>query len=237
MEDKDIIDYGEIKVPTSWDEITLKQYQELAKYYEEQDKEFDIRDVIHILCDKTAEEINQLPVEFTEKILSTLSFIKEPPKVGEPTTSINVNGEVYSINTENKLRTGEYVSYETVIKSDKYNFAGVLGVLARREGEIYDSHFENEVLPERIRMFENIPMADGLRVINFFLSKLIVLKTHSQLYLAAEEAINLTAQDIDNSQKNGVLSKLSTKLLMRKLKKLRKSIKSMRPIISNTSHL
>ena len=234
MEDKDIIDYGEIKVPTSWNDITLKQYQELTKYYEDKENEFDIRDVIHILCNKTADEINQMPVEFTNKILSTMSFIQEPPKVGEPTTSINVNGETYTVNTENKLKTGEYVSYETIVKSDKYNFAGILGVLARKEGEIYDSHFENEVLPDRIKMFENIPMTDGLRVINFFLSKLLVLETHSRLYSAVEEAINLTAQDIDNSRRNGELSKLSTKLQMRKLNKLRKSIKSMRLTISNT---
>lgn len=236
MEDNNIIDLGEIKVPTSWDEITLKQYQELTRYYEDKEKEFDVRDVIHILCNKTSDEINQLPVEFTEKILSILSFIKDPPKIGDPTTTIEVDGEKYTVNTENKLRTGEYVSYESIVKSDKYNFAGILGVLARKKGEVYDAHFENEVLPDRIKMFENIPMLDGIRVINFFLGKLIVLKTHSQLYSAVEEAIRLTAQDIDNSRKSGVLSKLSTKLQMRKLNKLKKSIKSMRPTISNISH-
>ena len=48
MDNENVIDFGSWTVPTSWEEITLKQFQEIEKYYSNKDKDFDIRDVLHI---------------------------------------------------------------------------------------------------------------------------------------------------------------------------------------------
>ena len=222
--EENIIDYGTWTVPSSYDEITLKQFQELTKYYSDKDKKFDVRDVIHILCNKTIDEVNALPMEFAEKILSKLIFLQEQPKYGEPTTNITIDGELYSINIMQKMKTGEYLSVDSILKSDSTNFAAILAVLCRKEGEIYDSTFEAEKFEKRVEMFEKIPMLEAMRVINFFIQRYIALETPSLLSSQLKETINLMRKDIENSAQNGEVSKRTMKSAMKTLNKLEKTI-------------
>lgn len=217
---------GTWNIPTDWSQITLRQFQEIDRYYKEKEKETDIRDVVHILAGKTIDEVNQLPVEFLEMILEKLSFMNEQPNVGEPTNKIELDGTTYQVNIMNKLKAGEYVAVDSVVKSDAANFAAILAIICRKEDEIFDSKFENEVLEDRIKMFENAPITKVLPIMNFFLNCYILSETPSQLYSMVEEEISLTAQNIQDSVKSGEITKLSSRWLMRKLRKLEKSLKS-----------
>ena len=62
----EIIDYGKWTVPTRWEDVTLKQFQEVERYYEDKDKKFDVREVLEIFTNHTRDEINALPIEFLE---------------------------------------------------------------------------------------------------------------------------------------------------------------------------
>lgn len=219
---EDIIDFGSVTVPTKWEDLTLKQYQELTKYYADKEKKFDAREVIHILCNKTVDEVNALPLEFTEKIMEKLLFLKEEPKIGEPTIELTVNGEKYHINVMEKMKTGEYLQAQSVLQSDQYNFAAMLAILCRKDGEIYDSKFEAEMFEKRVGLFEKVPMLDAMRVINFFIQCYITLQAPSQLSSQIKEAISLIRMDIENSAQNGHIGKLSTKSVVKKLRKLEK---------------
>lgn len=222
----DKINLGSWNIPTSWDDITLKQFQEIDNYYKDREKEPDIREMLHILAGKTIDEVNQLPVEFLEIIFDKLSFMNEQPSVGEPTNKIELDGTTYQVNILNKLKTGEYVAVDSVVKTDAANFAAILAIICRKEDEIFDSKFENEILEDRIKMFENAPITKVLPVMSFFLNCYILSETPSQLYSMVEEEINLTRQSIQDSVKNGEITKLSSKWQMRKLRKLEKSLKS-----------
>ncbi len=226
--EENIIDYGEWTVPSSWNDVTLKMFSELERYYSEQveEKQFDAREVLHILCNKSIDEVNALPMEFTERILEKLDWLQKAPEYGEPTNKMKINGETYIANTQEKLKTGEYVSLDTIMKQDKHNYAAMLAIMCRKEGEAYDSHFENEVLGDRIKLFERIPMMDAMRVVFFFINLYITSQIPIQLSSKVEEALNLVAKNIETSRKNGDLSVWSSLLLKRKLKKLRKSIKA-----------
>ncbi len=226
--EENIIDYGEWTVPSSWNDVTLKMFSELERYYSEQgeEKQFDAREVLHILCNKSIDEVNALPMEFTERIMEKLDWLQKAPEYGEPTNKMTINGEVYIANTQEKLKTGEYVSLDTIMKQDKHNYAAMLAIMCRKEGEAYDSHFENEVLGDRIKLFEQIPMMDAMRVVFFFINLYITSQIPIQLSSKVEEALNLVAKNIETSRKNGDLSVWSSLLLKRKLKKLRKSIKA-----------
>lgn len=226
MDNENIIDLGSWNCPSAWSDVTLKQYQEISKYYSDKDKDFDVRDVIHILCNKTVDEVNMLPMEFTERIMEKLLFLQEKPQIGDSTVDITVDGVKYHINIMEHLKTGEYLASDQILHSDPFNFAAILAILCRKDGEIYDSKFEAEVFPKRLEMFENIPMIDGMRVINFFIQRYITLRTPSLLSSHLMEAINLTRKDIETSVKNGEHTRLWQKLQMIKLKKLEKSIKS-----------
>ena len=225
-EKKEYIDYGEWNVPTSWNDITLKMYQEIERYYDGKDSGFDAREVLNIITGKSIDEINALPAEFLEIIMNKLSFLQTQPETGEASNKVVINGETYLINVAEKLKTGEYVQADTIIKSDKHNYAAILGILCRKEGEKYDSKFEAEVLNSRIEMFENTPMVKLMPIVSFFLELCMIYTTPTLLSLKAREAVDLTRQHIESLHKNGEISKRSMKSQMKKLKKLEKSINS-----------
>lgn len=231
--EENIINLGEWNCPTKWEDITLKKYQEIDRFYEGSDKSFDIREVIHILCDKTVDEVNSLPIDFLNIILQKLSFLQEKPEEREPSNKIVISGETYSVNTMEKLKTGEYVQVDTVLKSDKHNYAAILAILCRKQGEIYDSNFEAEVLEDRIKMFEEQPVVNILPIVSFFLNCYMMSATPSLLYSKVEEAINHIQQNIDSSEKIGVFKRFFMNLQMRKL---RKSLKSINSTLQTRSH-
>lgn len=222
--DKNIIDLGSVTVPTSWNDVTLKMYSDIERYYSDKDKEFNILDVIDILIDKDRDYVMSLPQEFLENILEKLSFLQTSPEEKEPVNYIEIDGERYTVHTENKLKVGEYVAADTAMKGDKHNYAAFLAILCRKDGELYDSKFENEVLEDRIKMWEKQPVTKILPVVGFFLNLYIILQMPTLLSSKVMEAIDLTRKDIETLQKNGAVSKRSMKSAMKKLKKLEKSI-------------
>lgn len=226
LDEKDIIDLGSWHCPTSWDDVTLEMFQKIEKYYSDKDKNFDVREVLDIFTDHTRDEIDQLPINFTDKLLNELSFLKEQPKYGDASPKIEIDGEEYCINVMEKLKTGEYVAIDTILKSDPHDYISILAVLCRKNGEIYDSKFEAEVFEDRQKLFAKQSIIKIMPLIAFFFNLYILRMTHSQLYSEVEEGLNLMEQNIESSRANGDLSALSTRRLMKKLRKLRKSLKS-----------
>lgn len=226
MDNENVIDLGKWTTPKSWDELTLKQFQAIEEYYSDKEKKFDVREVLELFTDHSKEEISQLPIDFVDKLLNELTWLHESPKWGEPTNKIELDGEKYQVNVQEKLKTGEYIAVDTVLKSDKHNYAAIMAILCRKEGELFDSKFENEVLGDRIQMWEKVGVTKVMPIISFFFELWLVSQKNTQLYSMVEEAISLTRQDIENSHKDGALSKRSMKSAMKKLKKLEKSIKS-----------
>jgi hypothetical protein len=214
----------EINFPLSWDEITLKQYQDIETLYDKNENATMI-DILDIISDKTAKELKTLPFDvFEETIMPQLNFLNEKPEEKEPTNKIVIKGETYFVNFMEKMKTGEFIDSQMVLQNDKHNYAMLLAILCRKEGEIYDSRFENEILPSRIAFWEKQPMLECMRIASFFLNLWLIFGQRTQLSSQVMEALDLTAKHIETSHRNGELSRLSMKLLMRKLKKLRKSI-------------
>lgn len=226
MDNENVIDFGKWTVPTKWEDVTLEMFQKIEKYYSGKDKDFDVREVLDIFTDHTREEIDQLPINFTDKLLNELSFLKEEPKYGDASPKIEIDGEEYCINVMEKLKTGEYVAIDTILKSDPHDYISILAVLCRKNGEIYDSKFEAEVFEERQKLFAKQPVLKIMPLVSFFLSLFVVRMTHSQLYSEVEEGLNLIQQNIDNSENLGVFKRRSLNSQVKKLRKLLKSNKS-----------
>ena len=227
MEDKNIIYYGELNIPEKWEDIDLKTYQEIEKYYENKDEGFDVLSVIDILIGKDKDYIKSLPMEFLDIILDKLSFLTTEPQAPEPTNKITIDGETYTIHFENQLKVGEYIAADSILKSDRHNYAALLAILCRKDGELYDSHFENEVIEDRIKFWEKQPVTKVLNLITFFLQLANLLYLPTLLSSQVEEAISLTRNHIETSHKNGEISRRSMRFAMKKLKKWEQSIKCM----------
>lgn len=216
----------EINFPTSWEEITLKQYQDIEALYEENENA-SMLDILGVISDKTANDLKKLPFDvFEETILPKMSFLYEKPKEQEPTNKIVIKGETYFVNFMEKLKTGEFVDSQTVLQKDKHNYAMLLAILCRKEGEIYDDDFIANKLNDRVKMFEQQPITNILPIVSFFLRLWQQYALPSLLSLKVEEAIDQVVQDIKDSHKLGVGRKLYLKWQMKKLKKSLKSIKS-----------
>lgn len=220
------IDYGNWTVPESWNELTLKMFSDIEQYYSDKEKKVDVREVLHLLTDHSIDEIGQLPIEFVNKLLERLIWLQEAPKWDDPTNKVEIDGEQYVVNVKEKLKTGEYIAVDTVLKSDKNNYAAILAILCRKEGEIFDSKFENEILQSRIELWEKQPITKIMPIMNFFLQCFLILRAPSQMSMEIQEAISHIRKDIETSVKNGEHSKHFMKSVMKKLKKLEKCTKS-----------
>ena len=222
--DNNIIDLGQWNTPKGWRDISLLQFQQIQKLYKE--GKTDIRDMIHILTNHTLDEVNELPIEFAEKILDSLSFLQEEPKIEEAVPYIEIDGQRYQVNIQEKLKVGEYVSVTQMMKDDPSNFSLFLAIMCRKPNEPYDSKFENEIIQDRVHMFENVPMLDAMRVCNFFLSCYVVYKTPTLLSSQLREEIDRMRKDIETSVRNGEVTKRYMKSVTKTLKKWEDTINS-----------
>jgi hypothetical protein len=178
------------------------------------------------MCGKSVDEINEMPLEFLDIISEKLEFMTTPMEKAVPTKEVEVNGEKYVIHTEEQLKVGEYVAADTILKNDSHNYAALMAILCRKEGEVYDSKFENEEMMKRVEMWEKVPVMKVMGIISFFLTCYALSVTPTLLSSEVEEAINLTRNSIETSAKNGQISRRCMKSAMKKLRKLEKSINS-----------
>ena len=97
-------DYGNITVPTSWDEVKLKDFVALMKLQESEGKdELSIVDIMAALTGTDKKYIYSLPSDFANTIMAHLLFLNEPLKE-EPKAEVEINGEKYRINYMEKLK-------------------------------------------------------------------------------------------------------------------------------------
>ena len=220
-------DFGEWKVPQSWDDLTLGKFQELERLYDDdKERKFDVRDVLDLMTDRTKDEINELPIEFTDSLLRKMYWLHEQPDFGKPSNKVTIDGVQYTVHNENEMKFGEYVALDTAMKGDKHNYAAMLAILCRKDGEIFDAKFENEILPSRIEFWKNVSVMKVMPIVSFFLELSSMSLQVSQLSSEIQEGINHILKHIETSKRNGVFSALYTKWQVRKLKKLQKSIKN-----------
>lgn len=179
-------DFGEVTIPEKWEDVTLKQYQELQRLVEanadKEEKGIDKYEILSIFIGKTVKEIKEMPMTFVDKLMSRLTFMNEPPKF-EPKNELKINQKRYKINYENEMSVGEYEAVMTIINADRFNLAALLAVLCREVvSETYDpmtkktyvlteqfsSFFSNVKFDERVKLFENMKLVEALPLITFF---------------------------------------------------------------------
>lgn len=220
------MNFGKITVPTKWEEVTLKQFTELLTIYDKENK--DILDIISMFTGRSKDELRKYPMDFINEILIHLQFMNTPLNI-KPSNYVEIDGKKYSVNYMEKLKFGEFVDVETIIKDNKYNYPAILGILCRMEGEVYDDDFIAEKLNDRVKMFEELDMPSAMRLINFFLKLSLRSIAYTQKSLAIQqgkEQAELLAQSIRDSLKDGDLKKLDMIYAKTELRKLEKSLKS-----------
>ena len=218
-------DFGNITVPTSWDEITLKQFITLMKLQEEENKEdVSLIDIMAVLTGTDKKYIYSLPSDFANTIMAHLLFLNKPLKE-EPKAEVIIDGNLYKINYMEKLKFGEYTDANTVMANDKFDYASLLAILCRREGEIYDDDYIAEHLDERIEMWNNQPITKVYPLVCFFLTLSALSGKRLQDFMTeGEQAIDQSLTHIEDLLRSGAHKKFSLSYVKArwKLRKLRK---------------
>lgn len=214
-----------IQVPTSWDEVSLSTYLKIHKSYIE-NKNVNPSELISILANIPKEEVDRMPAIVVENIFGRLTFINE--KIDEtPSNTLEIDGEIYKVNSEEELKFKEYVDIQTMLDADELAYSQLLAILCRKEDEEYNDDFIETKLKERIEMFNNLPVTKVMHLIVFFLMK--ATKSTNILNQYSKEMAQLGINTLDNwesSLKNGDGKKSSLKSLMKKSQTLKKSLKS-----------
>lgn len=228
-------DYGNITVPTSWEQITLGQFVKLMRLQEEENKEdVSLIDIMAVLTGTDKKYIYSLPSDFANTIMAHLLFLNKPLKE-EPKAEVIIDGNLYKINYMEKLKFGEYTDANTVMANDKFDYASLLAILCRREGEIYDDDYIAEHLDERTEMWNNQPITKVYPLVCFFLTLSALSGKHLQHFMTeGEQAIDQLLTHIEDSLRNGVHKKFSLSYVKARWK-LRKLRKCMSQLSSTTS--
>ena len=229
-------DFGNITVPTSWEQITLGQFITLMKLQEEENKEdVSLIDIMAVLTGTDKKYIYSLPSDFANTIMAHLLFLNKPLKE-EPKAEVIIDGNLYKINYMEKLKFGEYTDANTVMANDKFDYASLLAILCRREGEIYDDDYIAEHLDERTEMWNNQPITKVYPLVCFFLTLSALSEKHLEHYMTeGEQAIDQLLTHIEDSLKSGEVKKFSLNYVKARWK-LRKLRKCMSQLSSTTSH-
>lgn len=219
-------DLGKWVLPTRWDEVTLGQFAELEKLYKgEASKGVDAVDLISIMSGRTKDEVMGLPVDFMETMAIHLVFLETQPEIEKPIDRVEIDGETYIINVKEKLKFGEYVDFDQLVKNDPCDYPSMLAILCRKEGEAYDSDFIANEFQKRVDMFASQPVTKILPLIAFFLELSTTYMGLFQNYSTVKEALSQEVQNLENSVVHTLGRGFRSYLLMKKLKKLKKLIK------------
>lgn len=181
------IHLGQYTIAKSWDDVTLLQWQEyLRKLNDKGTDKLDVLDTLEAFSDIPRDVIDQLPTPLFEKVFKHLKWLTEEVEA-DPSNSVEIDGQVYQINHMEKLKVKEYLDLNTVMENDKFNYAVIFAILCRKPNEAYTQEFIADVLPERIEMFEKLPVLDGMKLIAFFLTLYLQFVAHIQNSLMIKE--------------------------------------------------
>lgn len=163
-------------IPTSWNEITLKQQLEVERLTKEH-PEYSSIALIAGYLDQDVDQIKRLHINEIKNILHELTFISTAIP-NEVLHEFMYKGEKYTVmETLLKGQFQDFLTIETVLQNHKGNeyraLPYIIAVLAKKQGETLDS-FD---LEERAKHFMDLPLLIANNIYFFF----AVTKTLSEV--------------------------------------------------------
>lgn len=150
-----VIDFGNIKVPTKWEEVTLQMlsdYLTLSHEKEEalkkdkleakknkqeapneNDKKYTLsdKDILKIFTNFDISKYDILPVELYESIMSNFAFLIEDMPQAKPSKELYYNDIHFVINDMESLKVKEYEDADMVLRNNPYDYPSLLAILCR----------------------------------------------------------------------------------------------------------
>ena len=161
----------EIKLPTTWEAVNLKQFAALQSKLQQEDTDAIERyiDIIAILSNEKPSLIMKMPIDALKQAIDYVSFINELPKETKIKNVIEINNQVYKGTLDiTKLTAGQYIDIKTFCKDSELifeNLANIMAVIYVEE----DQEYEGTKHANRARLFqEKLNIADVYGFTLFF---------------------------------------------------------------------
>lgn len=200
------------KVATKWEEVSLKQYDELVDYIAtpETDSITNSVKIYGILSDeKNTDKILSMPVTELEKELDKIRFIAEPYKVRTPEESYVIDGKEYEVDLNIKhLTAAAFIDYQNFIKDLKNNLKFIYLCFLKPKGCKYNEGYD--VMEVAEELYDKIPVTIVLDIFGFFQNLSRVLLTNTAHSLAVK--IQRMMKKEKNPQKRMELQKVLEEL-------------------------
>lgn len=174
-----------INVPTSWNDITVNQYQAMTQI-DKADYSTDLEytaSVLQVVCE--LDNMYKLPMSAIADLSPHISFLSTQP-TQERFDSLSFKGVDYTwINSFNDITVGEAISIELPIDLEELTLAlsydVVLAVMLREKGKGFNANKfqENRVL------FGQLPITEVLGQLLFFLNGGRTSTAHTKTYSIA----------------------------------------------------
>lgn len=136
----------QINLPSSWEEVTVSQFQEIITLHSDIDK---TNTIIGILTNEDDEVIKRMTLESRKKIIETLSWTNKMPDDKFYKTEIDIDGTFYYLRDLNELSFEEWLELTSYCKNYQVNLHKIFSVLYQCEGKQPSnkhSLFENKVM-------------------------------------------------------------------------------------------
>lgn len=151
-----VLDFGEVKVPTKWEEVTLQMMSDYLKRSKDKEKQLEKdretakrektdmpderddkynltdKDLLEIFTDFPMEKYDVLPVELYNAIMGNFAFLMEGMPEWKPSNHLSYNGMEFCINDKETLRVKEYEDSEMILRNNMYDYPSLLAVLCRK---------------------------------------------------------------------------------------------------------
>ena len=167
----------------NWQSISIKKFDEISEILSHinnvnDDEALEINiNLLSILCDVSAEEIEDLPLTEFSKLVKQTEFLKEMPKV-DIKDSYVINGKKYVLLANvQKMTTAQYIDYQTLVKNADKNVKELLSVFLIPKGKKYGEYDLEEVMSD---IYNYFPIADA-RAVSFFFTLVLQSLTKATL--------------------------------------------------------
>lgn len=191
-----------VKVPESWDDITLGVYEQV--YGEKPESARARVALVAKVCGIDPETLLSWPAEVFNRIVGYILFIYGDNPV-PPSAFCTIDGTRYIVPVEDELTLGAWVDADEAQKERVNPISSVLAIVCRPAGEEYD-YKNNEV---RQKLFAAQPMTKVLGVMAFFLHCKQTLEAHLRVYGSLCQAADQLPRNIKLLRSPGTGIKLS----------------------------
>ena len=177
----------EYEMPTTWNEMNLSKYVELAKLEEMKENfgmpELYLLKVIEVLCAAESGDLDDLTLDMVNELSKEVGYLQENP-VWSNSRHVEIEGTDYVFPEDlNKLTMGEYISIKTLQEQQTSQadlIPYLLAIILRPGKKEYDEETKKEFwkqdrfnvsnLDYRKELFLKQPVFNLMGPVSFFLN-------------------------------------------------------------------